>query len=81
MVHGIQEREGFRKVFRKVSEVFRMVPVSSRSVLEGSRRLRKFLEGLEGSGISLKVPEGSHVGCTTPHGLSSSRNRRGLPPI
>ena len=28
-----------------------MVPVSSESVLEGSRRLRKFLEGLEGSGI------------------------------
>jgi hypothetical protein len=45
-----------------------MVPVSSESVLEGSRRLRKFLEGLEGSGILWKVPEGSHLGCTTPHG-------------
>jgi hypothetical protein len=46
----------YRK-FRNGSERSRMVPVSSESVLEGSRRLRKFLEGLEGSGILWKVPE------------------------
>jgi len=56
-----------------------MVPVSSGSVLEGSRRLRKFLEGLEGSGIPWKVPEGFHLGCTTPHGpCLGARQPKGL---
>jgi hypothetical protein len=51
------EREGFRKVFRKVSEVFREVPDDSgdvRNVLEGDGSFRK---GPEGSGIFWKVPE------------------------
>ena len=58
------------KDFRKVSKVFREVPDGPgkfRKVLEGSEKLRKFPEGPKGSGIPWKVPEGSHLGRTTPH--------------
>lgn len=54
--NGDEIRE--RKVFgrsRKCFGRFRIVPVSSGSVPEGLGRVRKVLEGLEGSGIFRKV--------------------------